>query len=394
MDARVALAFAFAVLWTATNIFTVAPRVSRACCGVQRPVGIVLLLFQTATWISALVLLPQTQLVLYAECVTAVWTVWSLTALVFKHLGQHTTRTRVVEPLVTSWFAFTGAQTQRWAEMDAGPAVPATGARTNWSDAWNGAVKQWEDAGTIARRTLKFMQPEVEIAGPRQLMHLTYFGLLVLWTIAVCAWDTTLYGTASPTNEGFGVQIWLETAALGLAAVNWIMRSQMNLKSEQLGIVRQIRRLPGAALACRLSPLNAFGVCALSVSNAVSLWPDAAGALVYLSLAVFLPLFFCVVYHLDVSPFELGETWLTRFEDLVAPFFELRALNEGAFWTWVFLVDLTGWSPNLAYRTNFAGASTSLGAVFAAIAAATFFVELVDLFRPSTLYTYCARGNM
>ena len=79
----------------------------------------------------------------------------------------------------------------------------------------------------------------------------------------------------------------------------------------------------------------------------------------------------------------------------MAPFFELRALNEGAFWTWVFLVDLTGWSPNLAYRTNFAGASTSLGAVFAAIAAATFFVELVDLvFCPHTLYTYCARGNM
>lgn len=397
MDARVALAFVMAIAFSVLNVLDAPDVLVHLTGGARRPLGLLCVALQLSVWIAGLASLSvATPYVRYGVYVDGVWAVaMLLTQYIFKTWPAYTLDPEhELRTLQLDWCSFSRAQVRELAKLD-GVAHDASKAhahhgrqprRRRWTCAT--LCREWLDSVRIARNTLQYTSPEMEIPNHKQLMHLTWFVVLAAWAMAGISWN-------QQTALGSSWRVWLQCAALMVCSMNLVPRAHMNLQSEQIGVVRDVQGASGSVLVVRLSVLNVLGISACTVSDALAVWPDAASVVAYLMCVVVLPTLLSVAYRARCAPKFAGDTCLTRFESIVATWFEQRALCEGAWWTWVFLVAETQWPPALMSQPGPLDAEADGAAVaFAGIGLACFLLAFVGLGKPRELHEECLRGNV
>jgi len=324
-----------------------------------------MLLFQLGTLIAACSLYDPAspnKTFLYGAYVGGVWTVLALQLVVFKSVVKATPTDTKIAPLVLDCWPMLSGKTMR--------AMAAGGDDKSGGD----LAMDLRKVHFAASHALDWSELGVDVPRPRQIMHLTCFAMFGAWTFAILTWDTQTLRLGE-------TRTWVESSALFLMVFNLVVRSTFNLKSEQVGVVRSglIRGLDlkGASAAFRTCPLQITACICITISSALTVWGDLGTTIAYIVCVCVLPLVLSAVYLGRTRKRFDGDTVFARLESAVGAWFEQRALCEGGWWTWSFLLQ-TAWPPALANGPSpeMATASlvfASLGVVFAFESIATFF---------------------
>jgi hypothetical protein len=384
MDARALLGVGFALLWSWCN--TVDPENG------FRIIGLQLLGIQFSAWVAACVLLTRTPVTLYAQYVCGVWTLLLLACeLVFKYRPEMRETVKVdpnTAPLVLDCWTLSVNRRRGTGDPLLEPAQQIRGC---------------DDVVISVRDAVKHPETssgDPEVPGIRQLMHVSWFSALIAWAIAGV-------GVLQQTPVGSDARRWTQWAALTLAAFDWQLRADLNVESEQVGVVHQLcfGKLQGASAVLRISVLQIVGICLCTVSDAIAVWNgDAASVCAYVFTVVVLPWILSALYR--AAPFSSsnhhnhqrvrGRGCVARLECVVATWPEQRALCEGAWWTWFFLVQLVGWQPTLipSFSSPLAEEADAAATAFSGMAVFLFGVSVLEYFQKTQFAEACVRSNL
>lgn len=372
MDARALLGVGFAALWSWTCTVTAKKEAGM--------LPLVLWLAQFCVWVSACSLLSASSnvLVAYAEYVLGLWTFFvAAVQFVFKaHPESHSTLKVPPAPLVLDCWTMR-PRDDRYGELEEGFANVSTEAPQSRGCA---------DVVFAVREAVEHPEPsqrDIEIPGIRQLLHISWFAVLIAWALAGIA----VLGTSAPALA----------AALMLGGSDWVLRADLNVESEQTGIVRAtcLAGLQITSGVLRISPLQTIAVCLCTISIGIWVWNgDAASVAAYVCTTVVLPWVLSALYRSD-PVVHAKSGCMARFECVVASWLEQRALTESGWWVWFALTELVDWEPSL--QPNF---STPLGAeafaalnAFAGFAIILFSLSIMAYARESQLAVACLRSN-
>ena len=425
MDARALLAVGMAAAWSAAN--TIEGPDGR------RPSGLVFIAFQLATWIAACAVLPNAPVILYGKLVAGVWTMLILaTEIVFKSSAvrsqlrraerdAHTTL--VMDVCLFQPSAAAAAQHET-------PGAPAAPEQTPMLvDAEAHKVLEYDDTrrdcamicdnawDAVSHDPLKDQPiegdgdgdadgatdpssspspprppPRVYTPDIRLLLHISWFASLIAWAVASTAWYTL-------TPVGSAARIYTMTAALVVGATNWWVRADMNVETEQIDVVHDAccgcgDTLTSVSAALRISALQIFAMCMCTIADGVAAWGGDAGAVVaYCATVIVLPWITSVFARSGSLQAARTHGALVRLQIVSSAWVEQHALCQGAWWTWVFLVQLVGWEPTLVPTGALAPDADAASAAFASFALVMFFVSLAFYAEAHELMISCLRGN-
>ena len=175
----------------------------------------------------------------------------------------------------------------------------------------------------------------------------------------------------------------------------------MNVETEQIDVVEDAccgcESLTSASAALRISAIQIFAVCMSTISDGIAAWDgDAASVCTYLATVVVLPwITSLMVRYGSLKHAKARRSWLLELQVVSAAWVEQRALCEGGWWTWVFLVQLTNWEPTLVPSAdgNLGAEANSASIAFAWFGLILFAVSFAFYWEVHELMLSCLRGN-